>query len=93
MHLPGIEPESREWESRMITITPTVLIMKIGDQILNLLIVLLKQMSNSISLFFVIYFLPPAVNYARFWHTPREQHREKFETFAPFSHLSCNVIF
>ena len=22
---PGIEPESREWESRMITITPTVL--------------------------------------------------------------------
>ena len=23
---PGIEPESREWESRMITITPTVLV-------------------------------------------------------------------
>ena len=25
LHRPGIEPESREWESRMITITPTVL--------------------------------------------------------------------
>ena len=25
VHRPGIEPGSREWESRMITITPTVL--------------------------------------------------------------------
>ena len=30
LHRPGIEPESREWESRMITITPTVPFILLG---------------------------------------------------------------
>ena len=56
LHRPGIEPESREWESRMITITPTVPATNVRDQILCLLIVLFKQMSNSISRLSYLFF-------------------------------------